>query len=141
MHLDALFGEVMVRRHRQWVAGVVTLGLVFAQFVTAAHACALAIPASQTAATFAQQAEETMPPDCPAMAGGVAANANVCQSHCAYGQQIDVHPDAPVAAIAPHPALTVRVMSSIVQLFRDTMFLHARSTAPPVSLLFSRFLI
>lgn len=134
------FGEVMVRRHRQWVAGLMTVGLVFAQFVTVAHACTLAQPALRAEVTFVQPADQTMPPDCPAMAKSVAANANVCQSHCAYGQQIDVHPDAPAAAIAPQPALTVRVMSPIVQPSLDTMFLHARSTAPPVSLLFSRFL-
>jgi hypothetical protein len=118
-----------------------TVGLVFAQFVTVAHACTLAIPVLQSAATFAQPADETMPSDCPAMAKRVAANANVCASHCTYGQQIDAQPDAPVAAIAPQPALTVRVISSIVEPSLATSFLRARSTAPPVSLLFSRFLI
>jgi hypothetical protein len=131
----------MVRRHRRWVAGLVTVGLVFAQFVTVAHACTLAVPASQAVATFAQPADDTMPSDCAAMAKRVAANAKVCQLHCAYGQQIDVQADAPVAAIAPQPALTVRVMPSIAQPSLETSFLHARSTAPPVSLLFSRFLI
>ena len=135
----------MVRRHRRWVAGLMTLGLVFAQIVTVAHACTLAVPLavpmSQAAATFSQAADETMRSDCAAMAKRVAANAKVCESHCAYGHQIDVQSDAPVAAIAPQPALTVGVMSSIVQLSLQTIFLQARSTAPPVSLLFSRFLI
>jgi len=131
----------MGRRHRRWVAGLVTVGLVFAQLITVAHACTLAVPASQAAATFVQPADETMPSDCAAMAKRVAANAKVCESHCAFGQQIDVHPDAPVAAIAPQPALTVRVVPPIVQASLGTTFLHARSTAPPVSLLFSRFLI
>jgi hypothetical protein len=140
MYLNALFGELMVRRHRRWVAGLMTIGLVFAQFVTVAHACTFAIPALQAAA-IAQPADETMPSDCAAMAKRVAANAKVCEVHCTYGQQIDVQSDAPVAAIAPQTALTVRVMSSIVRPSRDTSFLHARSTAPPVSLLFSRFLI
>ena len=116
------------------------LGVVFAQIVTVAHACTLAVPASQTA-TFVQPADETTPADCATMAKRVAANAKVCDSHCAYGQQIDVQPDAPVAAIAPQPALTVDVVSVIVQRSLDPIFLHARSTAPPVSLLFSRFLI
>jgi hypothetical protein len=82
-----------------------------------------------------------MPEDCAGMAKRAAANGNVCESHCAYGQQIDVQPDAPVAAIAPQPALTLSATPSIVQLPLDAIFLHARSTAPPVSLLFSRFLI
>jgi len=131
----------MVRRHRRWIAGLVTVGLVFAQIITVAHACALVVPVSQAAATFVEPADETMPSDCSATAKRVAASAKVCESHCAYGQQIDVQPDAPVAAIAPLPALTVHVVSSIVQPSLDKIFLHARSTAPPVSLLFSRFLI
>lgn len=131
----------MGRRHRRWVAGLVTVGLLFAQLVTAAHACTLTVPASQAAPTLVQPADETMPSNCAAMAKRVAANVKVCESHCAFGQQIDVQPDAPVAAIAPQPALTVRVISSIAQRSFDTIFLEARSTAPPVSLLFSRFLI
>jgi hypothetical protein len=115
------------------------LGMVFAQIVTVAHACTLAVPMSQAAA-FGQPVDETMPSDCAAMAKR-AANAKVCESHCAYGQQISVQPDAPVAAIAPQPALTVGVVSLIVPRSLDTIFLDARSTAPPVSLLFSRFLI
>lgn len=131
----------MVRRQRRWVAGLMTLGLIFAQFVTVTHACTFAVPGSSTAPTLGQPVDETMPSDCAEMVGHTAANANVCQSHCTYGQQIDVHPDAPVAAIAPQPALTVRVTSSSDETSLDTTFLRARSTAPPVSLLFSRLLI
>ena len=130
----------MGRRQRRWVAGLVMLGVVFAQIVTVAHACTLAVPAS-SAATFVEPADEAMPSDCPAMAKYVAPNAKVCESHCAYGQQIDVQSDAPVAAIAPQPALIVRILVSIVQPSLDTTSLDARSTAPPASLLFSRFLI
>jgi hypothetical protein len=92
-------------------------------------------------ATFGQPADDTMPSDCATMTKRVAANAKVCESHCAYGLQIDVQSDAPVAAIATQPPLTVRIVSSIVQPSLDTTALHARRTAPPVSLLFSRFLI
>jgi hypothetical protein len=130
----------MVRRQRRWVAGLVMLGLVFAQIITVAHACTLAVPVSQVVA-FGQPADESMPVDCAAMAKRAVANGNVCDSHCAYGQQIEVQPDAPVAAIAPQPALMVGVVSLTVPGSLDPIFLHARSTAPPVSLLFSRFLI
>jgi len=131
----------MVRRHRTWVAGLMTVGLVFAQLVTAAHACALAVPALQGTVTLAEPADATMPSDCAAMAKPDAANTPACFAHCSYGQQIDVQPDAPVAAIAPQPALTVCIVSPLVRASLDAIFLHARSTAPPVSLLFSRFLI
>jgi len=130
----------MARRQRRWVAGLVMLGVVFAQIVTVAHACALAVPVFQ-AATFAEPTDTTMPADCAALAKPVAAKAKVCVAHCTYGQQIDVQPDAPVAAVAPQPALTVCIMSSLVQASLDSIFLHARDTAPSVSLLFSRFLI
>ena len=116
------------------------LGVLFAQIITAAHACVLVVPVSQAAA-FGQPADETMPSDCPEMAKRIAVNAKVCDSHCAYGQQIDVQTDAPVAAIAPQPALNVDVVSMTVLDSLDPIFLHARSTGPPVSLLFSRFLI
>ena len=130
----------MVRRSRRWVAGLVMLGVVFAQFVTVVHACTLPGRLSQAAAV-GQPAGETMPSGCAAMAKRVAANANVCWSHCAHGQQIDAQTDAPVAAIAPQPALTVRVISSIAPLSLHTACLCARSTAPSFSLLFSRLLI
>ena len=128
----------MLRRQRRRVAALVMLGVVFAQVITVAHACTLAVPAFQ-AVTFVQPADDTMPSDCPS--NGATANVKVCDSHCAYGQQIDAQPDAPVAAIAPQPALTVGGVSPIAQSSHDTKFLHARSTAPPLSLLFSRFLI
>jgi len=117
------------------------LGIVFSQLVTVAHACTIAFSSSHPPVASAQEADATMAPDCAAMAKRTTANANVCASHCTYGQQIDVYADAPVAAIAPQPALTVSVMQSIVGPSLDTVFLHARSTAPPVSVLFSRFLI
>jgi hypothetical protein len=131
----------MVRRQRRWVAGWVMLGVVFAQIVTAAHACTLAVSTSPAPIAVVQPADEVMPSDCAAMAKRVAASPNVCESHCDYGQQIDVHPDVPVAGIAPQPALTVHLMLPLVPDSLGATSLYARSTAPPVSILFSRFLI
>jgi hypothetical protein len=116
------------------------LGVVFAQAVTVAHACTLVAPVSH-AVVFSQPTDEAMPADCAAMVKRVAANAKVCELHCAYGQQIDVQPDAPVAAIAPQAALTVGAVPSIARPSCDKILLQARSTAPPVLVLFSRFLI
>jgi hypothetical protein len=71
-----------------------------------------------------------------------AAHAKVCEAHCTYGKRIDGRQDAPVAVIAPQATLTIRVISSLVHLrLNRGIFLSARSVAPPVSLLFSRFLI
>ena len=131
----------MARRQRLWVAGLVMLGVVFAQIVTAAHACSLAVSTSQAPTPVVQLADEAMPVDCTAMAKRVATSANVCESHCDYGQQIDVHPDVPIAGISPQPALTVRPMLPLAPDLLGATFLYAQSTAPPVSILFSRFLI
>ena len=129
----------MIRKRRRWLAAWVMLGIVFAQIVTAAHACLLVVPVSQTMALL-QSADDSMPSDCGAMEMAAAADAKVCESHCAYGHQIDMQPDAPVAAIAPQLALTVEVASSTAPRSFDKTFIYARSTAPPVSILYSRFL-
>jgi hypothetical protein len=121
------------------VTVLAVLSLLFAQFVTAAHACTVAFSPSLPVAAVATSVDEAMPSDCAGNAK--LANASVCESHCAYGQQIDTQSDAPVAAIAPHPALTVRAPAPIVGRSFDATALHARSTPPPISLLFSRFLI
>jgi hypothetical protein len=131
----------MVRRRRQWVAGLMMLGVVFAQIVTAAHACTLAVPTSQAPTAVVQSADEAMPLDCTTMAKRVAASVNVCESHCGYGQQIDVHPDVPMAGLAPQAVLTVHALLPLVPDLLGATSLFARSTAPPVSILFSRFLI
>ena len=117
------------------------LGVVFAQIVTAAHACTFAASTPHLPTAVVQAADAAMPVDCTAMQEHGAAVSSVCESHCAYGQQIDVHPDGPVAGIAPHPALTVHSLLSFVPASIDASFLYAKSAAPPVSILFSRFLI
>jgi hypothetical protein len=118
---------------------IAVLSLLFAQFVTVAHACTVAFSPSLPVAVVATPVEDAMPSDCAGKAK--RTDANVCGSHCAYGQQIDTQSDAPVAAIAPHPALTIRVPPQIAPRSFDTIALHARSTAPPLSVLFGRFLI
>jgi hypothetical protein len=121
------------------VAVLVILGLLFAQFVTAVHACTVAFSLSLPVAVVATSVDDAMPSDCAGNAK--RTNANVCASHCVQGQQIDAQSDAPVATIAPQPALTIRVPPQIVPRSFDAAALHARSTAPPLSVLFGRFLI
>jgi hypothetical protein len=136
-------GGIDLRRlmggRRSCVAALAVLGLLFAQFVAAAHACTVAFSPPAPVAIVASAVDDAMPSDCAGNAK--RTNANVCESHCTHGQQIDADADAPVAAIAPQPALTVRVPSRIAPRSFDTIALHARSTAPPLSILFGRFLI
>ena len=124
---------------RLCVTVLAVLGLLFAQFVTVAHACTVAFSPSLPAATVATPVDDAMPSDCAGSAK--RTDVNVCESHCAYGQQIDVQSDAPVVAIAPQPALTVRVPQPIAPRSFHAIALHARSTAPPFAVLFGRFLI
>ena len=124
-----------MRRSRKRIAGLMLLGWVFAQLVTIAHAC----PALDTNASASSAA--TMPTDCAAMAKLAGSNANVCQSHCVDGQQVDTQAQAPAAALSPHPALTVRVSDPQSVTSADRNASAACGNDPPATLLFSRFLI
>jgi hypothetical protein len=111
------------------------LGWLFAQFVTIAHAC----PALDTNAPASSAA--TMPTDCAAMAKLAGSNANVCQSHCVAGEQVDTQAQAPAAALSPQPALTIRVAEPQFVKSVERHTADACGSDPPATLLFSRFLI
>ena len=128
-----------MRRSRKRIAGMMLLGWLFAQFVAIAHACPAlntAAPASNATATASP-----MPTDCEAMAKLAGSNANICQSHCIAGEQVDTQAQAPAAALSPQPALTIRVADPQLVKSADR---HAPGTCgndPPATLLFGRFLI
>jgi len=124
-----------MRRSRKRIAGLMLLGWLFAQLVTIAHAC----PALDTNASASSAA--TMPTDCAAMAKLAASNANVCQSHCVAGEQVDTQAQAPAAALSPQPALTVRISAPQFLKSVDRHAPGACGNDPPATLLFSRFLI
>jgi hypothetical protein len=69
------------------------------------------------------------------------SNANVCQSHCVVGQQVDTQAQAPAAPLSPQTALTVRVTDPQSMKSPDRHARGACGNDPPVTLLFSRFLI
>jgi len=124
-----------MRRSRKRIAGLMLLGWLFAQLVTIAHAC----PALDTNASASSAA--TMPTDCAAMAKLAASNANVCQSHCVAGEQVDTQAQAPAAALSPQPALSVRISAPQFLKSVDRHAPGACGNDPPATLLFSRFLI
>ena len=124
-----------MRRSRKRIAGLMLLGWLFAQLVTIAHAC----PALDTNASASSAA--TIPTDCAAMAKLAASNANVCQSHCVAGEQVDTQAQAPAAALSPQPALTVRISAPQFLKSVDRHAPGACGNDPPATLLFSRFLI
>ena len=82
-----------------------------------------------------------MPADCEAMAKSSNSNANVCQSHCVAGEQVDTQAQVPAAALSPQPALTVRVADPQFVKSADRHASAACGNDPPATLLFSRFLI
>jgi len=124
-----------MRRSRKRIAGLMLLGWLFAQLVTIAHAC----PALDTNASASSAA--TMPTDCAAMAKLAGSNANVCQSHCVAGEQVDTQAQALAPALAPQPALMVRIADPQLVKSADRHAPGACGNDPPATLLFSRFLI
>jgi hypothetical protein len=133
----------MVRRRRRWVAGLMMLSMLFAQIVTAAHACSLLLsPVSAPVESAMQSAvSDAMPADCADASKQPVSGANVCEAHCSSGMQLDTQAQTIEAALSPQPALTVHVADVGVSIAGITVQLSALAAAPPRSLLFSRFLI
>ncbi len=117
------------------------LGWLFAQFVTIVHACPALMPDTLSANASAAAAAAALPADCPTMAEQAGSTANVCQSHCVAGEQVDTQAQAPAAAPSPQPALTVRLADPQFAKSADRHAPDACGNDPPATLLFSRFLI
>ena len=130
-----------MRRSRKRIAGLIVLGWLFAQIVTIAHACPAINPPTSAADASSVAVTAPMPTDCAAMAKSSNSNANICQSHCVAGEQVDTQAQAPAAALSPQPALTVRVADPQFAKSADGHASAARGNDPPATLLFSRFLI
>jgi len=118
---------------RRWIAAGVMLGVIFAQIVTAVHAC-------PNLAAAPRPVVEAMA-SCHDLAHKSSDNANVCESHCLTGQQVDTQADAPIAAIAPREALTVHIVDLSETRAREFSSLPALGPAAPPLLRFSRLLI
>jgi hypothetical protein len=80
------------------IAAVSALILVFAQAVTAAHACSTLDPISAPMAQ-ATQVDAAMPADCPAMARQANSSVNTCWAHCYADPQVDAHDYAPAPLV------------------------------------------
>ena len=130
-----------MRRSRKRIAGLMLLGWLFAQFVTIAHACPALDPATSAASVSSVANTAATPTDCEAMAQSSNSNANICQSHCVAGEQVDTQAQAPAAALSPQPALTVRLADPQFVKSADSHAPAACGNDPPATLLFSRFLI
>ena len=73
-----------MRLRRTWIAAIMALGLLFAQIVTAAHACStLALPPAHESSA--------MPADCAQSSVRIDSTINICVSHCDSGAQVDSH--------------------------------------------------
>src|SRR2546423_14640991 len=97
----------MMRIRRPFVAMFVVLGFLFAQFITALHACPIVDVTSQSRVSVAG-IDDAKPVDCAEMAKQAGSTLAVCSSHCFITEQLDTPVDAPVALVAPQPALIVR---------------------------------
>ena len=126
-------------RPRRWIAAAALLGVVFAQIVTAAHACPSFVPSSDSAVVHTSA--DSVSANCHELAHKAQDNANVCESHCLTGQQVDTQTDAPTAVIAPRIALTVSVIDHSTVRTRELSSLPALGAAAPPLLRFARLLI
>jgi hypothetical protein len=131
--------EFDMRRSRQWLAGFMILGLISAQLISLAHACAGADAFAASAQTTTGP-DAAMPADCPAMTNGASTRA-ACEAHCVPREQVDKGVDVRTAPMAPASPLIVRVAHPPVPASMRATPPLVRITAPPLSLLFGRFLI
>jgi hypothetical protein len=65
----------------------------------------------------------------------------LCVSHCDYGQQVDIHVDPPIAAIASQLPLLIRPVEPRLPAVAENAAVPVALATPPPQLLFSRFLI
>jgi len=123
-----------MRLRRTWIAAIVAVGLLFAQIVTAAHACSMfAMPPAQE--------QSAMPADCAQSSERIDSTINVCVAHCERGAQVDSHADVPAPLIAPQLALAIRVADAFVPAAGDTPSSSAPHALPTPLALSSRLLI
>ncbi len=123
-----------MRSRRAWIAAIMAVGLLFAQIVTAAHACStLTLPPAQE--------QSAMPADCAQSTARIDSTINVCASHCDTAAQVDSHADVPAPMMAPQPALTIRVADLYASFANDDATSSAQRAAPPLLALSSRLLI
>lgn len=130
-----------MRRFRRWLAAVMMLGLVSAQLISLAHACAG--PGALAQPTHGAAGPATaMPADCPGMGAGAVPTESACEAHCGPHQQVDNGVDLRLPAVMPASPLIVRTAPvHVPESLRAGEPLLARGAAPPLSLLFSRLLI
>jgi hypothetical protein len=114
--------------------------LAFAQAMTAAHACPILNPSLNAASAIASEAD-AMPGDCADMVKYAGSSANLCESHCFAGQQVNAQADAPTALAAPQSPLTVRRVDPFVAMLAPASAPSPVSAAQPPLLRFGRLLI
>jgi hypothetical protein len=118
------------------------LGFASAQFISLAHACMHGLAATHGDAVdqTASQAANVMPADCPAMAQPGTPNHSACEANWVSREQADRAADVRVA-LAPPSVLVVRPATLAVPSALRAMPPRVTIASPPLSLLFSRFLI
>jgi hypothetical protein len=133
-----------VSRVRRRVAAVVALTLVAMQWTIAVHACAVGASGSAVAAAVQAAAvanDGVAMPDCADAGIKAAADGRICATHCQADSQVDVDGITLVPPIALQPALSISVAAPLLPRFAVALPPFARGAAPPLSILFSRFLI
>jgi hypothetical protein len=119
----------------------VILGWLFAQLATVAHACPTLTAGADPSSAASAAVAPPMPSDCATLAKQAGSNANVCQSHCVAGEQVDTPAQVPVAAMASLPALVIHTADPSIRPWAVLSSPSAHGVALSALLLFSRLLI
>ena len=129
-----------MKRRRNWIAALLVFGVIFAQTMAAAHACAI-LAASPVPSSGAASSMHAMPTDCADMAKHSSANSEPCASHCYGGEQATAQVYTLLPPAAPQPPLIVRVANPLAQAFVLASAPRPIGVAPPLLLLSGRLLI
>lgn len=123
------------RRHRQWVALIALIGLLFQQLAMASYACP--VDTGDMAAAVASQMPPCHSPD--------TADKSRCHQHCHPLAQTSDHGSAPTVPPALLPPTTWLRAAAFIAADRnaesDACSIDARSTAPPLTIRYCTFQI
>ena len=120
-----------MKRRRHWIAALLVFGVIFAQTMAAAHACAT-LAASTVPSSGTASSKHAMPSDCAGMAKHSGSSAAPCATHCYGGEQATAQADAQLPPAAPQSPLTFRVAEPLVAMPAIASAARVFATPPPL---------
>ena len=116
------------------------MAIVFAQAVTAAHACPRITLSYRSSAMTGPTA--AMPQPCPpGVIKKMGDGTNLCESHCLSDRQLNTPSDTPTAAVSLQPPLLLQLLDALAVRSRGFSSIQPLDSAPPPLLRFGRLLM